>query len=217
MNKLNSFFLYIVVCLLLNSTVLQARDKDDLCSWLTADLLLKQNKWSYLATIEERINNNISSSQLFSIGMSARYQLTRQIRLSGAYEFFGNTHDGKVTPEHRLMIQGEYSFAINNWKFNNRLSILNDFENRHIYKWQLRDRFRISYQMQKLSPFAYTEVYTSANDFSLKLYKMRYAAGVTIDLNDKNSLSLYYLLEDYDTKPLHQHIIGINYSHTIQL
>lgn len=207
-----------VLCAILVSSPVSGRNKDDQCSWLTADLVLQHtNKWSYVISLEERLHENISRSQLFSTAFHVRYKLTPKLQLTGAYEFFGSTPGSDIIMEHRIMVQSDYSFSSGNWKFNNRLSFLNDFERWKNSNWQIRNRFRINYQLQKFSPYISSEIYCKCNDFNLKLYKMRYASGLSYELNNKNNFSFYYMLEDYDTKPLRQHIIGIGYTHAIKL
>lgn len=197
--------------------LLCAQKKRDTSGWLTADLILDRTRWDYMVSLEYRSKENLSRTDLFSVGQYGRYLFSDWFKVSAGYElFFTNAPEGTLL-EHRLMLQNESSLRFGGLKIDNRLSLLNDFQYLDQPGWGGRDRLRVKYPVEKWEPFSYIELYLRLKGQKILHHKNRYALGLNYHPNATNLIGLYYMREQYIQKTFVNNIFGISYAMTIAI
>lgn len=194
------------------------QNKNDLSGWGTTDVVFTHNRWEFTGSLEYRSKENLSNTDLFSIAQYNRYTFSQFFKLSAGYEiFFTNIPNRNTVIEHRLLLQNESSIQFWKIKVDNRLSLLNDFEKIGYPGWGFRDRIRIKYLIKYVEPFTFIELYYKWKNEQISHNKNRYAIGIHIPVNTKNTVGLYYMREHYFQKVFDNNIIGLSYVLTVHI
>ncbi|MDL2254953.1 DUF2490 domain-containing protein [Parabacteroides sp. OttesenSCG-928-K15] len=195
-----------------------AQKKSDLSGWATADLVLNHKRWDITTSLEYRSKENIGATDLFSIGQYGRYTFSPLFKVSLGYElFFTHTDSRGTILEHRLMAQNESSLRIRNFRIDNRLSLLDDFEKINDPAMGFRDRIRVKYPVKRFEPFTYIELYYRFKPHTLLHHKNRYGAGVNYTVSSQSIFTLYYMCEQYFQKDFTNNVCGISYAYTLPI
>jgi len=208
--------LLLIVCCIVPFSF--AQKECDLSGWITTDINLEHAHWNYITSLEYRSKENMSRTDLFSIGQYARYSFSPLLKVSAGYEiFFTQTFQRGTIVEHRLMLQNESAIRLWNFKIDNRFSLLNDFEKIKAPGWGARDRIRLKYPVKQWEPFSYIELYYGLKNKEVYHYKNRYGIGLHYFPNISNQIGIYYMREQYYQKEFGNNVIGLSYAMTISI
>lgn len=190
-------------------------DHHDWGMWTKADASYNIGKWKVTGLLEYRMNQHITRPSRYSPQMYVYFKPNKLLRFSYGYELYLDD-DGwqNIDVKHRMLLQGEIFFNIQNFRFANRTSLYNDFVKMSDPTWVVRDRLQCSYPIKQFKPYVYAEFYF---DFpsGINHQKDRFAAGLDYELTDKHSIGAYYMLEQVVNNSFSNHILGINYSFSI--
>jgi hypothetical protein len=193
--------------------VLSANDKkSDAGLWTTIGVSpAPTGKWKMLFSLEHRSREHFRETSLWCGSMNVYYTVTEYLKLGAGYEFYLNKEeDGGYTPEHRYYPEGILSYAWGQFSANLRIRMMNTFTQWNDPCWETRNRLKLGYSIKgtPLKPFVYTEPYHEIQGF--RFQKIRYAAGCSYVMHSSR-LDIYYMRENYQSKPFLRHIIGIDY------
>lgn len=195
-----------------------SQKEKDVSGWVTTDLVMNHKQWNYTASLEFRSRDNIRAMDLLSMGLYGRYTFSSFFKVSAGYEIFlTKTRNRGNIVEHRLMLQNESSFQIMGIKMDNRLSLLDDFENMDNPNFGFRDRFRVKYPIKRFEPFTYIELYYRFRDERVIHHKNRYGIGMNYNADSRNVISCYYMREQYSQRTFANNVFGISYAMTISI
>jgi hypothetical protein len=193
-------------------------DTHDAGLWITAGILPKPiaGKWKTLYLLEYRRKENLQETDLFSGTFNLHYILNPHLLLGLGYEFFLNKgSQGGFTPEHRYYPEAVLSYRIQRFSTSFRSRLMNTFTQWSQPYFEHRNRLKLSYSLPKaipVKPFAYVEPYHEMPNYRFR--KVRYAAGCTYAIN-RHQWDVYYMQEDYHTRPFTRHVIAIDYSYSL--
>jgi len=175
--------------------------------------------------IEEqvRINNNISSVKSVFSDLSVLYRFNKSFRLSGNYRYINrgsNTGINRVA--HRFYADMRILFKANPLIFiyRNRFSTENAIKtNGNGYKRENyeRNKLEVKFDIHKrFNPYVASELYYYLGKSEFR--KVRYTAGIDLDLKNRNELSLFYRIQrEFNVKnPEYSYIIGVGFSHNLK-
>ncbi|MDR1937952.1 MAG: DUF2490 domain-containing protein, partial [Tannerellaceae bacterium] len=119
------------------------------------------------------------------------------------------------TPEHRYYPEGMLSYRIKKFSASFRSRLMSTFTQWNHPYFEHRNRIKVNYSPIKkipVKPFAYVEPYHEIAKY--RFHKIRYAAGCAYAFN-RHQWDVYYMQEDYRTRPFTRHVIAIDYTYSL--
>lgn len=201
---------------------------DDAGLWTTinAEKKLKNNFHIFL-TEEFRLKENFSQINLFYTDIGFGYRPLNFLKVELAYRL---TEKHLITDfystRHRLMLDialkkkyGNFDLAYRH-RLQTEVRNVNSSENGRVPEWYSRNKFTVKYDLQKkYTPYISTELRYQIDDLrniesDQTWHRARYALGFDYELDKKNKLGLYYLIQhEWNVSlPENLYIIGVEYS-----
>lgn len=199
-------FLLVVCCF---SGNLFSQTINDAGLWATFNLEKKLNKhWELGLTQEYRRNENYTQTNLFYTDLSGSYKPVGFIKITVAYRAAQKARlDQTFSFRHRIaldiLLKKKFGKTIVSFRQRIQSQVRNVYssETGTLPQYYAREKLEIKYDLDKpFKPYASVEfgyqLHNPRNiDFNGTWNRVRYSAGFDYKLNEKNSLSLYYLLQ----------------------
>lgn len=204
---------------------------DDAGLWTTinAEKKLKNNFHIFL-TEEFRLKENFSQINLFYTDIGVGYRPLNFLKVELAYRSAEKKLiTGFYSIRHRLMLDitmkkkyGNFDLAYRH-RLQTEVRNVNSSENGSVPEWYSRNKFTVRYDLQKkYTPYLSTELRYQIDDLrniesDQTWHRARYAFGFDYELDKKNKLGLYYLIQhEWNVSlPENLYIIGVEYSVTL--
>lgn len=205
-----------------------AQDYPDAGSWNTFNLEYSLNsKFTGLFTQECRIKENFSRLNLFYTNLGVEYKVAKNFKAALVYRWIDKYQDdNSYSFRHRIMLDltAKHKFGKLTFSYRNRTQV----ESRDLYssaagavpEWYSRNKFGIKYDMGKrYTPFASAELRYQFHDPRAvesdgTWHRGRYVLGAEYKINNKNTFSAYYLIQNEwnVSTPQTIYIIGLEYT-----
>jgi hypothetical protein len=107
------------------------------------------------------------------------------------------------------------SYRIKKFSASFRSRLMSTFTQWNHPYFEHRNRIKVNYSPIKkipVKPFAYVEPYHEIAKY--RFHKIRYAAGCAYAFN-RHQWDVYYMQEDYRTRPFTRHVIAIDYTYSL--
>ncbi len=196
--------------------------------WTTINLEKKMNKRLELFVTEEyRRKENFSQTNLFYTDIGFSLKPTGFLKLSLSYRFIQKyMEDDTYSFRHRMMLDIllKKKFGKITASFRERIQA----EARDVYtsedgklrEWYSRNKLELKYDLDKpITPYAAVEFrYQLNNPRDIELnktwHRVRYVLGLDYKVNNRNSFSLYYLIQRgfNVSAPQNLYIVGLGYT-----
>jgi len=199
--------------------------------WTTINIEKKlKNNLSVFLREEFRLKENFSQINLFYTDIGAGYRPANFLKVAVAYRFVEkHLITGFYSTRHRLMLDIilKKKFGDFDWAYRHRLQTevrnVNSSENGRSPEWYSRSKFIVKYDLQKkYTPYASCELRYQIDDprsieSDQTWQSARYALGFDYELDKKNTLGFYCLIQrEWNVSlPENQYIIGLEYSLTM--
>jgi hypothetical protein len=198
----------------------------DLESWTAAKFQLKVNdKLKFQVSQQLRLKHNSSELERTFTQLKGVFSVSPNFSFGGGYRFILEQKSDYLLKEHRLQLDGTYSFKFDRFKGDVRLryqsvktpSLNLDFSNNH-----LRGKFELEYNIKswKLDPYVSSEIFRQVGEGYTSGYdKVRFQMGTTYAFNKKHSISAFYGLEKElnETYPKATYLLGVSYKFKLKL
>jgi hypothetical protein len=204
---------------------------DDAGLWTTINIEKKlKNNFRIFLTEELRLRENFSEINLFYTEVGVGYKPYSFLKLDLSYRM---TEKKLVTDfysfRHRFMLDITLKKKYKNFDlaYRHRLQreVRNIYssENGRLPEWYSRSKLTVKYDLQKkYTPYISAEFRYQVDDprnieSDQTWHRARWVAGVDYELDKKNKLGLYYLIQhEWNVSiPENQYIIGLEYSLTL--
>jgi hypothetical protein len=221
--KLLSFFIFLFGIIFSTSA-----QYDDAGLWTTLNIEKKlKNNFRIFLTEEFRLRENFSEINLFytEVGVGCKPYSFLKIDLS--YRFIQKKLETDFySMRHRFMLDITLKKKLKDFEFSYRHRLqrevrnINSSENGRLPEWYSRNKFSVKYDFgKKYTPYISAEFRYQIDDprnieSDQTWHRGRYVAGVDYELDKKNKLGLYYLIQhEWNVSlPENQYIIGLEYS-----
>lgn len=184
-------------------TATPAPKTSDNCMWATVALLHHPftPKLSVLYTLEYRMKDNISTTDLYSGNLNIDYSVSPRVKLGVGYEIYYENDGDRYRVEHCYYPQLLWTQPIGPVKAVLRARVYNMFYHFDEPYLVSRNRLKFSCPIPKtpLTPFAYVETYNRLQSGFFSFDKVRYTAGVNIAFGHCD-LDLGFQIDKYYTK-----------------
>jgi hypothetical protein len=187
-------------------------------------------KFSLILDEEIRLRDNFSQLNLLYTNFGASYKIIKGLKVALIYRLIEKYEGTNYTFSfrNRLMLDISYRYKIQDFSISYRSRL--QYEVRNYYssdKGKLpekfwRNKFEVKYDINKFTPYVGVELRYQMNDPRNQLadggwHRARYFIGVDYDINKRNSVGIYYLIqrEYYVVDPMDLYILGLQYSLTL--
>jgi len=225
--------LKICVLLILLSGFLASRAQtNDFGIWTTVGAEKKLGKWELAGEGEFRTKENSTNIDRFSVGLSADYQLFKQLKIGGGYEFiyFNDTEYLDFQPRHRanLSVQGKQKFGDFTFSLRERVQAtakdvsdrlkesgkIDNYRVNPEYMW--RNKLKVSYNIPHfpVNPALSAESFFSLNNPDGNSFEqISYSLSLDYKLSKHHSFEVYGLYDDeFDSEdPVQSYVVGVGY------
>ena len=191
---------------------------DDNESW-TSVSFEKKLPYSLKLEFEQelRLLDQLSTFKQTFSELSLSYKVFDGLILQVPYRYSTYKEQDKV--KQRLSIGGSYKYSFKPLSLKYRARIQRTFEKKEPSEDLIRNKCTIAYKLHKnLEPFISSELSHSYDEDPVQLDEYRMSFGLTVDINKKNSMKIFYIfkkedLTDSDTNVTN--IFGLAYSFKI--
>jgi len=167
------------------------------------------------------MNENVTSVRNFFSEVGLGYRMNDMIKISGYYRYINRSMaNGSFLPTSRFHVDLRLRYKAKpvilsyRTRFQTQRKTNNREDESEIFS---RNRIAIQLDLDKrFSPYVSTELYY---DFKQgELYKVRYTAGVELDLKKRRELDLFYRLQrEFNmNNPTYAYVVGIGYSYRLK-
>ncbi len=221
------FFSTIIFSFIILST-LHAQSYNDAGMWSTLNIEKKlKNNFSVFLTEELRLRENFSQINLFYTDIGVGYQHANILKVEVAYRSVQkHLNTDFYSMRHRLMLDITLKKKHNHFtlayrqRFQAEVRNINSSNNGGVPDWYSRSKAELKYDLhKKYTPYASCELRYQINDprnveSNNTWHRARYAVGFNYEVNKRNVLGLYYLIQrEWNVSiPENQFIIGLEYS-----
>jgi hypothetical protein len=183
---------------------------------------------NYSISIDEevRLRDNITRLNLLYTNVCFNYKPAKGLKIGLAYRSIQKHIEGlDFSFRHRIMLDISYKYKINDIVLAYRSRFQSEVKNYYssemgqIPEWFWRNKFDVKYNFKKLDPYIGTELryqFTDSRNPYLNYGWHRYRTyiGVDYNINDKNSIGIYYLIQrEFNvSNPEYIYILGLQYS-----
>ena len=116
----------------------------------------------------------------------------------------------------RISIGGSYKYSFKPLSLKYRVKIQRTYEKDEIPEDMIRNKCTIDYKLNKsFKPYVSSELFYAYNEDPVQLDEYRMSFGLTVDINKKNSMKIFYIFKKEDlTKSVPDviNIFGLAYS-----
>ena len=223
---MRNFKTVILLILFLSLMIVQFAfsQEQDAGLWLTASFEKKINK-DFKATMSQefRFKENYSQLGTYFTDIGLQYKISKSFNGSFNYRFIKKLQpDLTYETRNRFYLDLTYRYKKNNWSFSFRtrfqdqlhsISTDEDYSKPQFY-W--RNKFTVKYAFKDFTPYASVEIYYPLNNPKGNgVDEIRIGAGSDYELNKKNTVSGYFLIDkeinNYN-RPVTSFIIGLEYN-----
>jgi hypothetical protein len=221
-----NFFCLVIVLLFSVSAFSQATNDAGLWTTFNFDKKLK-DKFSVFLTEEFRLRENFTRVNLFYTDFGVEVRPAKFLKVALAYRLIEkNLEDQTYSYRHRLMLDitlkkkwGDFAFSYRQ-RLQSEVRNVYSSEDGAVPEWYSRNKFTIKYDTDKaITPYIAAEFrYQISNPRAVESdatwHRSRYVAGLDYKVNKRNTLGLYYLIQnEYNVSaPQNLYIVGIEYS-----
>ena len=144
--------------------------------------------------------------------LSLSYKVFDGFSLQIPYRY--STYENKI--KQRLSIGGSYKYSFKPLSLKYRAKIQRTYEKEEIPGDVLRNKCTIDYKLNKsFKPYVSSELFHSYNKDSVQFDEYRMSFGLTVDINKKNSMKIFYIFKKEDitkSDPYEVNVFGLAYS-----
>ena len=166
---------------------------------------------------ELRLDDQLSTFKQTFSELSLSYKVIDGLSFQVPYRYSTYKEQDKV--KQRLSIGGSYKYSLKQVSLKYRARIQRTFEKKEPSEDLIRNKCTIAYKLhKKLEPYFSSELSHSYDEDPLQLDEYRISFGLTVDINKKNSMKIFYILkkEDLtDSNPDVINVFGLAYSFKI--
>ncbi len=218
----------ILVFLCMLSFLGKAQVINDAGLWTTLNFEKKLNKkFAILLTEEFRMRENITRLNLFYTDLGISYKPAEFFKASISYRWIDKYQvEGYFSFRHRFSLDLLFKKKIENFivSYRHRLQRevrdINSTYDGRLPEWYSRSKVEVKYDIGKrLTPYVSFEARYQINNPRMQesdntWHRSRYALGFNYEMNKRNTLGAYYLIQnEYNvSSPQNQYIIGLEYS-----
>ena len=208
-----------------------SQNYEDAGLWTTVNVEKKlKNNFSVFFTEEFRLKENFSRINLFYTDAGVSLRPYSFLKLAFAYRFVQKYQiDDTYSFRHRLIFDVTLRRTVGSTALSYRHRLQSEVrdvqssEKGGIPEWYSRNKAEVKYDLQKkYTPFASLEFrYQFRSPYNVESdrtwHNYRAALGVEYELNKKNIIGLYYLIQrEWNvSRPDNLYIVGIEYSLTL--
>lgn len=198
---------------------------NDAGQWTTLTLERKfTQSYAMYLTQELRFNQNISELGVFFTELGAEYKINNLIKISAAYRFVNSrrldgTYNGHSRYYTDITIKKKFKPVILIYRLRYQSQLLNFVEQsqKTIPTTNIRNKFIVKLDLHKsYTPYIAAELFYQLNDNIRKEFdRVRYYVGFDYEINKKNEVGLYYLLQkEFNVvNPNSDYVIGLTYTY----
>ncbi len=221
---------FYILVILFNFSLTFSQNTSDAGMWTTLSLQKEINKKIFLTLDQEfRLKENYSRLNLFYTNLGIGYKLTKNAKIEFVYRAIEKyTLDNDFSFRHRIMVDVSFKKKLSRLSIANRVRYQTEVKDYYTsekgrYAEQfLRDKVEIKLDIdKKITPFISCEVryqisvpYSKSSAYNNEIHRVRFAAGLDYKINSRNTVGLYYLIQNefYISHPEHNYILGLQYS-----
>lgn len=204
-----------------------AQTQPDAGMWNTFSVEKEFSKKFSVAVDEElRLKSNFTRLNLLYTNVGVIYRPIKGFKINLTYRLIEKYEaQGWFSYRNRLMLDLTYKYKVSGWSFSYRQRLQAEVRNYYsstkgkIPEWFSRNKFEIKYDFGKIKPYIGTEFRYQFKDprnpeANWGWHRIRSFAGVDYDINDTNSVGVYYLIQKEFNAPDPQnlYIVGLQYS-----
>ena len=171
---------------------------DDNESW-TSVSFEKKLPYSLKLEFEQelRLADQVSTFKQTFSELSLSYKVFDGLSLQVPYRYSTYKEQDKV--KQRLSIGGSYKYSFKPVSLKYRARIQRTFEKKEPSEDMIRNKCTIAYKLHKnLEPFISSELSHSYDEDPVQLDEYRMSFGLTVDINKKNSMKIFYIFKKED-------------------
>jgi long-subunit fatty acid transport protein len=206
---------------------MQSQIIEDAGMWNTLSVEKEFSEKFSLAIDEEfRLKENFSMLNLFYTNVGINYKITERIKVGLTYRLIEKwKYEGQYFSfRHRLMFDLGYKYKFNRWAISYRSRVQSEL--RDIYtseygkvpEWYWRHKIEVKYKRGDYSPYVGSEWRYQITDprnyeSDAGWYRARFFAGFDYDINKRNTIGIYYLIQrEFGlVERQHLYILGVQY------
>jgi hypothetical protein len=169
-----------------------------------------KKKFSLNIDQEFRIKENYSRMNLLYTNIGVSYKINKHLKVEPSYRHIDKfLLDGRISFRHRLMLDVTYKLKFGKWTVSERARYQTEVKNVLSSRrgWQaeqyLRMRTGVDYKINEVFTTNYNcefryQINVPGSDvvYNGIWHRMRNVIGVDINFNSKNTLNLYYLIQN---------------------
>jgi hypothetical protein len=209
-------------------TSLYAQEEHDAALWTTLNIQKKLTQsWVIQFTEEFRLRDNFRQLNLFYSDFCLEYRKLDWFRFGVSYRWINKYQaEGWFSYRHRLTLDAIFRSKWRRFGFSyrNRLQTevqdLNNSADGRIPEWYSRHRVELKYNTKgRFQPFVAYEARFQVKDPRRResdglWHRNRFSAGVQYEIDKRNSVSLYYLIqrEFSVSSPQQLYVAGLEYN-----
>ena len=163
---------------------------------------------------ELRLLDQLSTFKQTFSELSLSYKVFDGLILQVPYRYSTYKEQDKV--KQRLSIGGSYKYSFKPLSLKYRARIQRTFEKKEPSEDLIRNKCTIAYKLHKnLEPFISSELSHSYDEDPVQLDEYRMSFGLTVDINKKNSMKIFYIFKKEDlteSDPGVINVFGLAYS-----
>jgi len=218
--------LYLLILLLLVSTVKSVGQQKDFQSWYELELNKDLKSGIDLSLeAEQRFENNSMQYDRSVLTLTADYDLLDFLNAElGVRGLVRMDRERRLTPRYRLHADATLEQSLAEFDFSLRSRLQYGFDELGLARDAVysklvnRNKLQVQYDIfgTRFAVTAYVESYHRLNSTAIRsFYRMRYSAGIQYTLGFRSALNLKYILEDEFnvTDPLQAHILVAGFSY----
>ena len=224
---MKKYNLLILLLLLIFFLPVYSQRQPDLGMWNTFSIEKVLTKRYSVAIDEEvRLRENITRLNLMYTNFSFIVKPAKGLKVGLTYRSIQKyTELNYFSFRHRLMLDISYKYKLNDFVFTYRSRFQTEVKNYYtselgqIPEWFWRNKFDIKYKFGNFVPYIGIEYRYQLNDprnpcFNYGWHRYRTYFGLDYDINNSNSVGVYYLIQrEFDViDPEIIYILGVQYS-----
>jgi len=186
---------------------------DDSESWTSVSFEKKLPNSLRLEFEQElRLDDQLSTFKQTFSELSLSYKVFDGLSFQIPYRY--STYKNKI--KQRLSIGGSYKYSFKPLSLKYRARIQRTFEDGEDSEDMIRNKCTIAYKLHKnLEPFISSELSHSYDEDPVQLEEYRLSFGLTVNINKKNSIKIFYVFKKEDltkSDPDEIGVFGLAYS-----
>ncbi len=205
-----------------------AQTQSDAGAWFTFNVDCKlNNSFKAILTQEFRLRENFTQPNLTYTDLGIEYGFNKNVKTSVVYrgiqKYF---YDTPVSFRNRIMWDVVLKHKFNNTTLQYRSRLQAEVKNYYTSyggknpEWFWRNKFTAKQDLTKkidvyLALETRTQITDSRNiEYDGETHRLRYQGGIDVKLSRKNTLGMYYLIQQEFKLPIiqNQYIIGVEYT-----